>query len=377
MSKFIVLVCVIPLLTIAGTIEHSLTVHPSDMIIENLHGYDYISLPGYTHLSEPGSPELPVLYLSFVIPPDAQYEKLEIVQERGGYLPGTFSVFPAQRPVPLSSTQEAGLTQGDKEIYSSNTLFPYDAAHFVYEGTLLGYRIVSVAITPLRYRAATKKLHCMHELSFRIHYRSGAGAVHYLTEKQKQDARERVLSLVSNPEEVDIFSPPLRQDKGVWQSEYIIITDTAFVDDFQRLRDWKMKKGVLTDIVTTSWIYSNYSGIDQATKIRNFIKQAADSGAMYFMLAGQCDWEKNEAIVPRRDAFCMVSGQGSSVDEDTIPCDAYYSGLNGTWDGNGNGTSWWIVNLSLTESKCLCVSWPEERRPDYRQNHRHDRDHMA
>jgi len=118
--------------------------------------------------------------------------------------------------------------------------------------------------------------------------------------------------------------------------EYVIITSSSLKSAFSELAWWKTKKGVPAAIVTTEYIYANFAGRDNQEKIRNFIKTVRDSGAIYILLAGQCDWEHNEEIVPRRDVWCMSTNAGNYPDEDTIPCDMYYSNLDGNWDVNSN-----------------------------------------
>ncbi len=119
-------------------------------------------------------------------------------------------------------------------------------------------------------------------------------------------------------------------------AEYIIITPSSFVNAFQPLAWWKSKKGIPTSIVTTDSIYSNWSGYDNAEKIRNFIKEAKDSGAIYILLGGQADYENGEEYVARRNVYCMTTGLNYYIDEDTIPCDMYYANLDGTWDSDGD-----------------------------------------
>lgn len=121
-------------------------------------------------------------------------------------------------------------------------------------------------------------------------------------------------------------------------ARYIIITSSSFVPYFEPLAWWKTKKGVPARIVTTDYIYANYSGSNNPQKIRNFIAAQRDSGALYILLGGQMDWEHSEEIVPRRDVWCMQSGAGYYNDEDTIPTDMYYSNLDGNWNGDGDNT---------------------------------------
>jgi len=133
---------------------------------------------------------------------------------------------------------------------------------------------------------------------------------------------------------------------GEWYSdsaEYIIITCDSLADAFEPLVRWKTKKGVYAKIFTVEDICANFSGDhtdDNASKIRNFIYKARESGAIYVLLGGQCDFEHGEEIVPRRDAFCLdyEPPEGPDNEElDTIPCDLYYSDLNRNWDMDFDG----------------------------------------
>ncbi len=337
MSKYTMfLICIIvPLTMFAGIIDNNSYISTGELIFEVHNGYDHVSIPNYTHLEVPGHPKLPTKYLSFVIPPGSEFDHIEILREESDYLTGTYNIFPSQEPQPISASQPGEFTLPDAAAYSRDGLYPGTIVKYVHEGNLSGYRIVTLALTPLQYNPVTKRLSLTRSVSFRIHYKNGTQVAKSITAKQNELAQTRVQMLVENKNDVDIWSPPLK--RGTWDSEYIIVTDASFVGAFAPLKDWKTKKGVPTEIVTTSWIYSNYSGVDNATKVRNFIAEAADSGAVYFLLAGQCDFEHSEEYVPRRDAYFYTSGVGGYNDEDTIPTDLYFSDLDGTWDLNGNG----------------------------------------
>ncbi|KPK71553.1 hypothetical protein AMJ87_07095 [candidate division WOR_3 bacterium SM23_60] len=289
---------------------------------------------GFDHLAEPGHPALPVEFLRFVIPADARVTGVELVHENGSFVPGTFDVFPAQKPVPISGPQDTEFTEPDLTVYGQNRLYPPTVVEYVHDGSLAGFRIAAVKVTPLRYNPATKKLYLSRALTFRLTYERSMEPVQTITDKQRTLAEARVRELVVNNNDVGTWAP--FTVPGLWESEYIIITDPSFASAFERLREWKMRRGVPTDIVTTDWIYAHYSGADNAEQVRNFVREAADSGAMYFLLAGQCDYEHGEEYVPRRNVYCMNSG--GSPHDDTIPCDHYFSDLDGNWNNDGDGT---------------------------------------
>ncbi|GAH37823.1 unnamed protein product, partial [marine sediment metagenome] len=132
---------------------------------------------------------------------------------------------------------------------------------------------------------------------------------------------------------------------------YVIITNEALEatpgpNNFQALRDNKISRGITATIVTTEWIYANYSGSrpdggeDSQTRIRNFIIDAYNTwGTTYVLLGGDGDGadvggESGDAIIPHR-GFASVSGE-QEIDYD-IPADMYYACLDGTFDYDADG----------------------------------------
>ncbi|MCK4681386.1 hypothetical protein KAT82_09670, partial [bacterium] len=115
--------------------------------------------------------------------------------------------------------------------------------------------------------------------------------------------------------------------------DYLIITSSSYESTFQALADWKAQKGLTTEVVTTTWVYSNYVGVDEQDQIRNcIIDYYENKGTMWVLLGG------DTGVVPARTVYAMTSGVGGAPDEDQIRCDLYYGDLDGTWDASGNGT---------------------------------------
>jgi hypothetical protein len=110
---------------------------------------------------------------------------------------------------------------------------------------------------------------------------------------------------------------------------YIIITDSSLAGSFQTLADWKTRKGVMTEVHLVSDVESSYAGRDTQEKIRNFLKakKTEHSELEYVLLGGDTE------VVPHRGAY----GQATGFPEDfNIPCDLYFSDLDGTWDADGD-----------------------------------------
>lgn len=110
--------------------------------------------------------------------------------------------------------------------------------------------------------------------------------------------------------------------------DHVIITSEMFVSSFIPLEQLVEEVLGLSDTtVTVEDIYAQYPGRDNPEKIRNFIRYAYENwGTTYILLGGDVE------IVPHRNV--RASRLGRTGD---IPCDLYYSALDGDWDANRNG----------------------------------------
>jgi hypothetical protein len=335
--SFVFLFFVLSVSLYGGEINYTMEFSPQELSFSVLGDYDIVRLKGCVQMEETGLPSLPARYVSFIIPADAKVVGVKIESSMFTPIPGVYNIFPAQKPIPFSTRKKFLFSEPKKEIYSSYYPYPEKTVEYIRTGNLCGYRLAVIRVYPVRYIPAEKEIKLLTAISFTVTYENGLNPTGPVSSLQKSIFSERVKKMVVNPEEVKMWGPASSRQLDV-EPVYYIITDPSFVSGFEPLRDWKTKKGVPAEIVTTDWIYSNYSGVDNPDKIRNFIKARADSGGLWFLLGGQCDHEHGEEFVPRRDAWFCEVGAGGYPDEDTIPCDLYYADLDGTWDGNGNGT---------------------------------------
>jgi len=331
------LILVVSISGFAGEINYTVDFSKSDLSFSVSSGYDVVRLRGCNQTVETGSPSLPVRYISFIIPTTAEVKKVRVKSSTILAISGTYNILPSQRPIPLSARRDFQFIPPEEELYNSYNPYPEQSVEYEKTGSLCGYKIAVIRVCPVQYIPKEKRLNLFTSITFEVTYKYALCPEKTVTPRQKAIFSEQVKNMVENPEKVEIWGPTARLRLNS-SPVYYIVTDPAFVSAFEPLRDWKTKKGVPAEIVTTNWIYSNQTGVDNPDKIRNFIKAKADSGALWFLLGGQCDYEHGEEFVPRRDVWFCVIGGGAYPDEDTIPCDLYYADLDGTWDGNNNGT---------------------------------------
>jgi len=313
------------------------------LYFENVGDYQRVLLKGTYSITQPGYPSLPKIVKSFVIPSNAQVDSIEIIDLKKEILKGKYNVYPAQHPRPLSFDVEYPF-QKDREIYSSAKEFPEAPVEVVSSGKKNGFNIVNIAIYPVGYNPSSGRLTFYSQITFRIKLKeTSKNTISLFASRNLNEITNEIKSLVENPEDVSSFAPDfsIQQSKALSPDtvDYVVVAyDSTALQHWQPLIDWKTKKGVPAKGVTISWILANYSGSDDAEKLRNFIIDAYNTwGTLYFLLGGQGDWEHGECLIPRRDAWYITSGAGHYPDEDTIPTDLYFSDLDGNWDGDGDG----------------------------------------
>ncbi len=321
----------------AGQISQTVDFSVADLVFSASQGSDIIYLKGCEITDQVGEPQLPVKLLHVTLPPGSKVEQVRVTGSESRILSGNYEVFPAQPPRILSLMDESvSFIQPKSKVYSLGEEYPGKLLECTGTGFLGGYQLAGILVYPVQYIPSQKKIKFYSHIEFEIRYTSGGRKP--LPVKKRSEGVKAVYqnimdTAVLNPKSSSLDLSPEEMFSSVLSPadyEYVIITDTTFVTTFQALADWKTQKGVPAKIVTTDWIYANYSGYDDAEKVRNFIKDAYQNwGTIWVLLGGDTN------MVPDRIAWAMDCEYGGATGNQ-IRCDLYYSDLDGTWDANGN-----------------------------------------
>jgi len=339
MKKRFLLVLVLTVLPLfAGSMTRTVSYDLRDLTFSKASDFDVVNLPGALTLVQPGAPGVPHVRQAVLIPAGAEPTGVELIAEEWTDLPGNFRIAPSQPDVRLPRAGETfspTIYPPDPVIYASSNPYPETKIRLTGSGTMSGYTMAYVELFPVRYVPATGRLQLATRLVYRLSYADNRIDARVATRRQQELFGNAVRAMVVNPEDADRFAPRISRSTtstlppGTY--DYVVITEAPMDTVFQRLADWKTLKGVPGTVVLVSWIGTNYTGYDLQEKIRNFIIDAhATWGTMYVLLGGQGDYvSSGQNIVPTRMGNC---GEGDE------PCDLYYAGLDGTWDGNNNHT---------------------------------------
>jgi len=202
------------------------------------------------------------------------------------------------RPLPLIIEQADNVAAQNSDVYSCDSYWPSDAVELTGTGFMNGLPVAELIVTPLRWNPSTGELQRLSSLCVQI---------------ETAPLETRPLPLVDSGE----------------ARRMLIVTNVSYVSAFSELAERRNDQGILTEIFTMDSIYASATGRDNAEKLRNFVKDYYTTNGLDFLLLGG-----DTNAVPFRFAYAMTCEGNIHPREDDLPCDLYFSDLDGTWDAN-------------------------------------------
>lgn len=313
--------------------------------IEEVNGGALVTLDGESTWISTGDAVVPVRSSTILLPPGTSIVSVSATYLDEGVTLGQSSVSLLTAPAAVSS--DTSLDELDDwstwTDVLSTSLTVENAVQYVNE-TLAGYSLGVLSVFPVEYDAASGTLVYHSQVSVTI-TTSDAGSTDTASLRDLENDAARVTALVDNVAELvayealataptttsTVVSATTSPAAALGQADYVVITSEALAPAFGSLIAEKISRGLTAMLVTTEYIYANYTGTenhDNADKIRDYIADAyAYQGTIWVLLGGDTE------VVPARGVY----GQVGSVVETNIACDLYYAALDGTWDGDGDG----------------------------------------
>jgi hypothetical protein len=342
LHKLAILTLLLPALALAYSYE----VNPDLIQLVESEGYIIPSVGEGLYPTDEGVPMLPTIPLFISVPAGLGATEVTVTDFTVQELPGVYVVMPANTPQPVSKPVEFRAVFDDG-IYSSSN--PYPAVPLTADGggNISGFGVAVAQFSPFIYEPASGRLSVITRIEFEITTEPLSYEVRVPNRVTRQVAEQglaKIQSMVLNPWDVHVSvpvvepsftgtphpEPTVNQPDFGDTAEWVLITPESFVDSFEPLRDWKLLKGYTTAIVTMEYINANYSGVDEAERIRNFIIDAYENwSTQWVVLGGDC------GFVKERRGYVVIGG--CSEDDQLIPCDLYFSDLDGTWNQDGDG----------------------------------------
>ncbi len=334
------IVCLLILLSVSVVLiaeTESMTLHftKEDFTFTKQNNYDVINPPqnnNFVFTTGLGEPQLPLKIITLSIPYDKEISEVKIIHKKVHALKGEFLLYPVQKPKVLSDESPMEFITADPAIYGKSSIFPEHVLQISRSGFLSGYHLGSFLVSPFQYDSLNNELVFIDELKLEIVYSESKTSGIEISQRSQATQTflsEQIAKVAYNKNDIHDPHTVLKEVKDDIY-EYVIITTNNFKAEFQPLAEWKTQKGIRTLVVSTTDIFNNYGGVDNAEKVRNFIKDYYQNhGTLWILLGGDTNF------VPYRVAFAFDC-EYSSYSDNFLPCDLYFSDLNGTWNDNGN-----------------------------------------
>ncbi len=300
----------------------TLSFEPEQFLFDQMRGFDRVYLIDGSCIYQTGEPVLPARQVMVAIPSGSEAMKVGVLSVDSEQIPGSYHIFPGQPPARLDGSPPPPFVEPDEQVYSSTLAYPEMLAQLDGQTDLAGQQMAVVTVYPLQYVPATGQLVLHRELEITVESRPGyvsRESYAKFTDKQREMYEQRVCGMVVNPQDV-VIDPPVRAASKALPAgdfDHVVITSSSYSSYFDDLVEWHNKRGLRDTVVTTAYIYANYSGSDDPEKIRNFVIDAHSTwGTTYFLIGGE------EGTVPFKYRYYYY---------DTTPSDQYYADYDDDW----------------------------------------------
>jgi len=233
--------------------------------------YVRIAVPGMAPSLRRGEPELPIWTESVIIN-DRGSVSARIVSERWEEIP-TEPVIPSKGNLPRSVNPVEVPYEFDN-VYTETGWFPHESMSITEPFILRDFRGVTVALRPIRYDPDNGMLQICREMEVEVSVSPESG----MNEKERPRSAisREFLSLYGG-----LFLNGELRDHEISEhaGRMLIIAADQFYEGMSDLVDWKIRKGIETEIVPYSAI-----GGSGATAVKNFIQNEYDDDGVTFIL---------------------------------------------------------------------------------------------
>jgi len=302
-------------------------------------GSVFVAAPECMTFNGPGLPLLPARRAVVLLPPGETVTAIRVLPEGLHEIEGAYLVAPAQRPQPNNLTGPFPLTGPDPAVYGSNDIYPSAAARLVTEQKGWGHGLAFLRVFPVSYRPSSGKLSWHERVIVEVDTAVPRGGnAHFIPRlRNSERAIDRLSRLVVNPQDLSLYkgARPATLSESQIESDYypyVIVTSAALKEAFQPVAEFQSSRGLRARIMTVEEILESYpDGRDVPESIRLFIIDAYENwGTDYVLLGGDVE------EVPKRDLYWSFE-LDTYFEEEWIPGDCYFEGLDGTWNTDNDG----------------------------------------
>jgi hypothetical protein len=304
-----------------------ITFYAGDYSIINLASdVSEISMEGYGNLLTSGHPMLPSKTFFIGLPPGCKAKSITLLTQQTTKLPGEYQLRTAPSVSPDIEAQHQEENQPD-HTSTQSACYPAESYEYLGMSELRKYSVALIRFSPMSYNSDSNTITLYNQITLRVFYVHAKDISNELLSDTAMD--DLAAELIYNYQSISIYYQATSPKRQTY--DYVIITTSSLVSSLTGFLTWKTSVGFNVNIVTLTWILTNYPASDTQKSIRDFlIANYASWGIKYVLIVG------SHAAIPMRTCYPDASNHGTDGIHD-IPTDYYYADLTGNWDSDGDG----------------------------------------
>ena len=279
-----------------------------------------IAMENYGLLITPGQPSLPSKLFYIGLPPGGNVVSMELITIESEDIPGVYQITTG---LPINDDNR----EINTNMYNSNNQYPAETFAYLGMSQMRKYSLAMIRFSPITYYPANGRLVLHNSITIRINYEiTGEISDTLLSDTAMDDIASEFIYNYQSITEYYHTAQPTRAT-----FDYVIITTSPVVTSLNGFLTSKTSIGYNVNIVTLTWILTNYPTTDTQKSIRDFlIANYAAWGTKYVLIVG------THASIPMRTCYPDSTNHLQDGIHD-IPTDYYYADLTGNWDSDGDG----------------------------------------
>jgi len=295
---------------------------PDDLTFSRQAGFDVVELRDGSEVAIAGSPLIPCKYVDVALPDGADVTAAVLLDVAYIDVDGSYDLMPAARARKITNPAQGNPFIKDVQVYGTDTDLPGASVEVAREWDMVGQRFVTLCLSPVQYNPVSGAIRLATFISYEVRYDvdpSFTRKTYNLSDRVRAKTERMLKRKAVNSDAVTIPAWGGQGSRALAPGdfEYVVITTTSYETEWDVLVDHHTRTGLPAAVVTTDYIYANYSGSTQYEEIRDFVIDAhATWGSIYFLIGG------DSSKVP-----CGWSYQNG----ENLPSDVYYSDYDGDW----------------------------------------------
>ncbi len=296
----------------------------------------YLDMENFGIRNIPGKPRLPSRIVAVAIPPGASVTDVRVTTESQIELTDDYNIPPVtlrrvigdENPE-LLLKQQAEYQQNYNAVYTRNGFYPESIIEFVRQAGFRKYNIADVRVIPFQYNPMTGSMILNRGIKIHITYTMpDLDVVHIQDNSLRMEAE--AAGFIENYSDTVRWYDHRPIQRGL--HDFVIVTTETLSSEITSLVEWEtLAKGREVNVVTVEWISANYSGVDLAQKIRNFLMDKYPTS----------QWGIEDVLFVGRHTEVPMRKISYEIGYGSPRTDFYYAELSApdseSWDSNGNG----------------------------------------